>query len=127
MSADFHTMKPSKVKKAIRQGNRFGMSQPVQDSNGCCAQTLGVPHKPRRSIPVAEVHKMIDHEVSRVKASQTIYDDRLAIIANLQDNESFLESLEARLHEAKLANKSIRSDLARVNLAITRQLELDGE
>jgi len=70
---------------------------------------------------------MIDHEVSRVKASQTIYDDRLAIIANLQDNESFLESLEARLHETKLANKSIRSELAQVNLAITRQMELDGE
>lgn len=83
--------------------------------------------KPRRSIPVSEVEEIIKREVNRVKASRTIYDDRLAIIANLQDNESFLESLEARLHEAKLANKSIRSELAQINLAITRQMELDGE
>ena len=93
----------------------------------CNMEACDPTNKPRRSIPVAEVNRMIDHEVSRVKASQTIYDDRLAIIANLQDNESSLEFFEVRLHEAKLANKSIRSELARVNLAIARQMELDGE
>lgn len=118
-------MKPSKVKKAIRQGNRFGKTEIDMATNGCCAQNLGVPTKPRRSIPVAEVHKMIDHEVSRIKASQTIYDDRLAILNQLEDNESYLESLRARLHECQISNKQIRNELTRVNLAITRQMELD--
>ena len=120
-------MKPNKVKKAIRQGNRFGKTEMDMATNGCCAQNLGVPTKPRRSIPVAEVHEMIEHEVSRIKASRTIYDDRLAILNQLEDNERDLEYLRARLHECQISNKQIRNDLARVNLAITRQLELDGE
>lgn len=79
----------------------------------------------RRSIPIAEVQKMIEHEVSRVKASCTIYDDRNEILNQLKDNKAYLEHLEQLLHEARLRNKSIRSDLAQVNLAIVRQL--DGE
>lgn len=118
-------MKTNKVKKAIHQGNRFGKTEIgiAQMAGDVVAQQA----KPRRSIPIAEVHKMIDHEVSRVKASQTIYDDRLAILHQLEDNESYLESLQARIHECQISNKQIRNDLARVNLAITRQMELDGE
>ena len=120
-------MKTTKVKKAIRQGNRFGKTEMDMATNGCCAQSLGSPPKPRRSIPIAEVHKMIDHEVSRVKASRTIYDDRLAILNQLESNEGEIEYHEDVLHRLRLQSKTIRSELASVNLAITRQLELDGE
>lgn len=83
--------------------------------------------KPRRSIPVAEVNDMIEKAERRVKSALTIYDDRNEILNQLKDNEAYLEHLDQLLHEARLRNKSIRSDLAQVNLAITRQLELDGE
>ena len=83
--------------------------------------------KPRRSIPIAEVNKMIEHEVRQVKASRTIYDDRLETLHSLEQNEAHIEDLENMLHHARLNNKRIRAELAQVNLAITRQLELDGQ
>lgn len=83
-------------------------------------------HK-RRSIPVSEVEQIVDHAIKDVKVSLTIYDDRLEILQSLERNEAHIEDLENMLHQAKLNNKRIRSDLAQVNLAITRQLELDGE
>lgn len=86
----------------------------------CCIPT------PRRSIPVAEVNDIIEREVNRVKAARTVYDDRVAILNQLADNESYLGNLQDRLHMAQISNKQIRSDLTRINLAITRQLELDG-
>lgn len=81
----------------------------------------------RRSIPVNEVEQIVDRAVSNVKASLTIYDDRLETLNQLKDNESYLEHLEHLLHETRLKNKRIRSDLAQINLAIKRQLELDVE
>lgn len=69
---------------------------------------------PRRSIPV-------------VKAARTIYDDRTQILNQLEGNEGEIEYHEGVLHRLRLENKTIRSDLTRINLAITRQLELDGE
>lgn len=83
--------------------------------------------KPRRSIPVYEVNQLIDSAVRDVKASLTIYDDRAEILHRLERNEASIEDLNTMLHEAKLNNKRIRSDLAQINLAITRQLELDGQ
>lgn len=83
--------------------------------------------KPRRSIPVGEVNQMIHRAIERVKAERTIYDDRSTILERLESNEGEAEYLEARLHQLRLDSKAIRADLARVNLAITRQLELDGE
>lgn len=83
-------------------------------------------HK-RRSIPVNEVEQIVDRAVKDVKASLTIYDDRLEVLQSLERNEAHIEDLENMLHQAKLSNKRIRSDLASINLAITRQLELDGE
>lgn len=94
----------------------------------CCnVEACDITDKPRRSIPISEVEEIIKREVNRVEAARTIYDDRLAILNQLEDNESYLGSLQARLHHAQIQNKQIRNDLARVNLAITRQMELDGE
>lgn len=93
----------------------------------CNIEACDPTDKPRRSIPVEEVRQIIENEVNRVKAARTIYDDRLAILSQLEDNENHLESLQASLHNAQIQNKQIRNDLTRVNLAITRQLELDGE
>ena len=81
----------------------------------------------RRSIPVNEVEQIVDRAIRDIKASLTIYDDRLAVLRSLEKNEAHIEDLENMLHQAKLNNKRIRSDLAQINLAITRQLELDGE
>ena len=81
----------------------------------------------RRSIPVNEVEQIVDRAVKDVKASLTIYDDRLEVLQSLERNEAHIEDLENMLHQAKLTNKRIRSDLASINLAITRQLELDGQ
>lgn len=81
----------------------------------------------RRSIPVNEVEQIVDRAVSDVKASMTIYDDRLEVLRSLERNEAHIEDLENMLHQARLNNKRIRSDLAQINLAIQRQLELDGE
>lgn len=98
---------------------------PKRNSNqhqACDLQT-----KSRRSIPVNEVDQIVDHAVKNVKASLTIYDDRLGVLQSLERNEAHIEDLENMLHQAKLNNKRIRSDLASINLAITRQLELDEE
>lgn len=70
---------------------------------------------------------MIQREVNRVKSQLTIYDDRLAVLAELEMNESELEYLNACVHDTQIRNKQLRSDLARVNLAIKRQMELDGQ
>lgn len=83
--------------------------------------------KPRRSIPIAEVNELIEKAERRIKSSLTIYDDRIAVLNQLKDNKAYIEHLEDMLHEAKLRNKSLNSDLAQINLAIKRQLELDGE
>jgi hypothetical protein len=83
--------------------------------------------KPRRSIPVDEVNEIIEHEIRRVKASLTIYDDRLEVLRQLTENENELEYFQTRLHETQIKNKQLRSDLSRINLAISRQLDLDGE
>ena len=81
----------------------------------------------RRSIPVNEVEQIVHRAVKNVKASLTIYDDRLEVLQSLERNEAYIEDLNSMLHQEKLNNKRIRSDLAQINLAITRQLELNGE
>lgn len=83
--------------------------------------------KPRRSIPADEVEQIVDRAINNVKASLTIYDDRLEVLQALERNEAHIEDLNSMLHQAKLNNKRIRSDLAQINTAIRRQLELDGE
>jgi len=91
----------------------------------CMAVERTIPK--RRSIPVNEVEQIVDRAVKNVKASLTIYDDRLEVLQSLEHNEAHIEDLNSMLHQAKLNNKRLRSDLAQINLAITRQLELDGE
>lgn len=81
----------------------------------------------RRSIPVKDVEQLVDRAIRDVKASLTIYDDRLEVLRSLERNEAHIEDLNSMLHQAKLNNKSIRANLAQINLAIQRQLELDGE
>lgn len=81
----------------------------------------------RRSIPVKDVEQLIDRAIRDVKSSLTIYDDRLEVLRSLERNEAHIKDLESMLHQARLNNKRIRSDLAQINLAIQRQLELDGE
>lgn len=115
-------MKTSKHKNLTRQGNRIGKSQ-----IHCNMEACGEQVKSRRSIPVAEVNQIVDQAVRQVKASRTIYDDRLESLRSIERNEAHIADLENMLHEAQLTNKRIRSDLAQINLAITRQLELDGE
>jgi len=82
---------------------------------------------PRRSIPVAEVDGIIQREIARVKSELTIFDERLAIIRQVKETESDLEYFNARTHDVQIRNKQLRSDLSRINLAIKRQMELDGE
>lgn len=94
------------------------------DCGDCCPQAVSTP---RRSIPVAEVNGIIEREIARVKSELTIFDDRVAVLKQLQENEADLEYLQTRVHETMIQNKQIRSDLSRVNLAIQRQMELDGE
>ena len=93
------------------------------------AQTAGCDHqaKPRRSIPVEEVNRIVEHAVREVKSQRTIYDDRLEILERLSHNEQQISGYEDLLHQARLHNKNIRQELARTNRAIERQLELDGE
>lgn len=79
----------------------------------------------RRSLPIEEVEQIVDRAVSNVKASLTIYDNRLEVLRSLERNEAHIEDLENVLHQARLDNKRIRSDLAQTNLAIQRQMELD--
>ena len=83
--------------------------------------------KPRRSIPVEQVDGIIEREVARVKSELTIFDERLAIIRQVEETEADLEYLNTRTHETQIQNKQLRSDLTRINLAIQRQMELDGE
>lgn len=93
------------------------------NASDCCE---ALPN-PRRSILVAEANSIIDREVARVKSELTIFDDRLAIIRQVEETESELEYLNTRTHDAQIRNKQLRSDLSRINLAIKRQMELDGE
>ena len=113
----------TKTKKAIRIGNRLGKTMMGAAADQCC-EALPTP---RRSIPAAEVNGIIEREVARVKSGLTIFDDRLAIIRQVKETESDLEYFNARTHDAQIQNKQLRSDLSRINLAIKRQMELDGE
>lgn len=83
--------------------------------------------KPRRSIPVEEVNKIVEHAVHEVKASRTIYDDRVDLLDRLKDNEAQIRDYETLLHRTRLHNKALRIELDQTNLAITRQMELDVE
>lgn len=112
-------MKASKKAKTIRIGNRFGKTEIGMAVDSCS--------KPRRSIPIAEVNDMIERKVRQVKASLTIYDDRNSLLEDLNENEDQISGLEQCLHSVKLRNKTLRTELAQINTAIRRQLELDGE
>lgn len=83
--------------------------------------------KPRRSIPVEEVSKIVEHAVREVKASRTIYDDRVDLLDRLRDSEARIREIESALHCTRLRNKDLRIELDKTNLAITRQMELDAE
>lgn len=83
--------------------------------------------KPRRSIPIEEVNRRVEQAVREVKASRTIYDDRVDLLDRLRDNELRIRDLESSIHHARLLNKELRIELDRTNLAITRQMELDVE
>lgn len=100
------------------------MGLAASDCGDCCPQAVPTP---RRSIPVAEVNGIIEREVARVKSGLTIFDERLAIIRQVEETEADLEYLNTRVHETQIQNKQLRSDLSRINLAIQRQMELDGE
>jgi len=113
----------TKTKKAIRIGNRLGKTMMGAAADQCC-EALPTP---RRSIPAAEVDGIIEREVARVKSGLTIFDERLAIIRRVEETEADLEYLNTRVHETQIQNKQLRSDLTRINLAIKRQMELDGE
>jgi hypothetical protein len=108
--------------KATRTGNRLGKIEMEMDAT-CGNQAC----KPRRSIPVEEVNSIIEKAVREVKSQRTIYDDRLAVLDRLGHNEQQINEYEELLHRTRLRNKELRLELARVNLAITRQMELDGE
>lgn len=90
----------------------------------CCGQA---PPIPRRSIPVDEVEEIIKREVANVKSELTIYDERLRIMSALRENEAEVDYHGTVLHRLEIRNKQISKEFARINLAIKRQMELDGE
>jgi len=83
--------------------------------------------EPRRSITVEEVNRIVERAVREVKASRTIYDDRVDLLDRLKHNEDQIREYEECLHHTRLRNKALRIELDKTNLAITRQMELDVE
>lgn len=79
------------------------------------------------SISIEEANKMIEHATRKVKASRTLYDDRVDLLDRLKDNESRIRELEDDIHHEKLRNKGLRIELDQTNRAIIRQMELDVE
>lgn len=110
----------TKTKKAVRAESTVG-NKARYIGDECCDEALP------SSISLSEVQGIVEREVAHVKSKLTIFDDRVAVLRQLQENEADLEHLQERLHETLIQNKQIRSDLSRVNLAIRRQMELDGE
>jgi hypothetical protein len=80
--------------------------------------------KPRRSIPLAEVQKMIEAEVRRVKSQRTIFDDRNDILAELDRVKSELEYHDNLVHHYQKPLQAAQSHLKEINTAIKRELEL---
>ena len=110
----------TKIKKAIRTGNRFGKSEIAMAAMG-----VDTP-KPRRSIPVKEVKEMIDRAVARVKSERTIYDDRNELIATINEQERAVEHHENCLHNLERHLISLKLQLNKTNIAIKRELDLDS-
>ena len=70
---------------------------------------------------------MIEREVSRAKAARTIYDDRAELLERISGTEYELDHYEKVVHQVKLTIQCQKKELAQINLAITRELELDAQ
>lgn len=82
--------------------------------------------KPRRSIPVKEVDKIVEEAIARVKSERTLYDDRNALINHIADVESNLEYHESSAHNCEKTLIDLKLQLSKTNTAIKRELDLDS-
>ena len=85
----------------------------------------GLP-KPRRSIPVKEVDKIVEEAIARVKSERTIYDDRNELLQRISAVECNLEYHESSVHNCEKNLISLKAELNKINTAITRELDLDS-
>lgn len=85
----------------------------------------GLP-KPRRSIPVKEVDKIVEEAIARVKSERTIYDDRNELLQRISEVECNLEYHESSVHNCEKNLISLKAELNKINTAITRELDLDS-
>lgn len=80
--------------------------------------------KPRRSIPVAEVDKMIEAEVRRVKSQRTIFDDRNELLDELNRVKGELEYHDNLVFHCQKQLQIVQEQLNEINTAIRRELDL---
>lgn len=85
----------------------------------------GLP-KPRRSIPVKEVDKIVEEAIARVKSERTIYDDRNELLQRISEIECNLEYHERSVHNCEKNLISLKTELNKTNTAIARELDLDS-
>lgn len=73
----------------------------------------------------SQVDQLIAKARSEVKASRTLYDDRNDLLEAIENATDCLELHEQCVHNAKLNLQDLRQQLARTNLAIKRELDLN--
>lgn len=73
----------------------------------------------------SQVEQLMAEARSEVKASRTLYDDRNELLEAIEDATDCLEHHEQCVHNAKLNLQDLRQQLARTNLAIRRELDLN--
>lgn len=84
-----------------------------------------IPTSPqRRSIPVAEVDKMIEAEVRRIKSQRTIFDDRNELLDELNRVKGELEYHDNLVFHYQKELQTVQAQLNEINTAIKRELDL---
>lgn len=73
----------------------------------------------------AQVARLIAEARSEAKASRTLLDDRNDLLESIEDTTACLEHHEQCVHNAKVNLQDLHQQLARTNLAIRRELELN--
>lgn len=82
--------------------------------------------KPRRSIPVAEVDEMLDRQAQRLAREPTLYDQRLELLAKLDDMEGQRDYHTDVCREFNFRILSTQKALNELNQAISAELQLDS-
>jgi hypothetical protein len=113
-------MKTKNKERIIRTGNRFGKTE-----MSMAAMETDLP-KPRCSIPVNEINEIIDREVARVKASLTIYDDRIELIKQINDMKELKAHHETCVHNCRVSLTELNNELKETDLAIRREMDFNS-